>query len=184
LVLIRVSERLTGEVLGVMQDDKRRILEARMTNAASASIIESVVGFSNDSRGESSGQGHASYVPGAPSSPTARSATTVFVHGVIPSAGAHTASQDRGQVSILARGASCESRNLEGRKNEGGGRKESVDVPMTEVREDAARAQDNFSAEELASSEDEGSSSAVIPASLLTPFFVPPSLAFATQRNM
>jgi len=134
-----------------------------MTNAASSSFIGSVVGFDNDSRGsrgESSGQGLSSYVPGAPSSPTSTSrSATVFVHGVVSLApapanapGRAAANEDLGEP----RGASG------GKDREASGGSGGEHARLAAVPEEANRGEkESFSAEELLSSEDEGSSSGV-----------------------
>ncbi|KAJ1485193.1 hypothetical protein T484DRAFT_1893003 [Baffinella frigidus] len=150
-----------GDLLSVIPDEKRRILEARMTNASSASIIESVVGFSNDSRGESSGQGHSSYVPGAPSSPTATSrSATVFVHGVVTPAPAANAPGRAAASEDLPGASGGKDREPSGAS---GGKQARTARGMEEVaaaREEARGEKESFSAEELPSSEDEDSSSA------------------------
>lgn len=165
--------RGAGDLLSVIPDEKRRILEARMTNASSASIIESVVGFSNDSRGESSGQGHSSYVPGAPSSPTATSrSATVFVHGVVTPAPAANAPGRAAASEDLPGASGGKDREPSGAS---GGKQARTARGMEEVaaaREEARGEKESFSAEELPSSEDEDSSSAVSNPYTLTPIFL------------
>ena len=138
-----------------------------MTNAASSSntIIESVVGFSNDSRGENSGQGLSSYVPGAPSSPTSTSrSATVFVHGGVDSPapapanapGRAAVSEDLGEPRGASGGKDREASGGSGRKHARTARS------MAEVPGEANRVEkESFSAEELQSSDDEGSTSGV-----------------------